>query len=1051
MRILKLIFQNLNSLKGGWEIDFSSPALANESIVLISGPTGAGKSTILDAISLALYGETSRIGVVNRGRKGNEVMNKSSASCLSHLLFEFSGECYSAEWSQRRAHNRVDGNLGPVLHELYKFESGKKKLLYSSKSQCKDIATLLKLSFSQFCRSVMLCQGAFSAFLDSDDEAKASYFEQITGSEIFSEISRRVYARESQMRAHLAAMQESSANFQLLPELEERSKLDRLASLMQRSERVANFAAQFKNSLQLLNKREETSQKLAELESKLQLLEVRTSEMEWQKTQLAEFRKATAILPYLRELKASKLDLRVSKLKFESQKVESDRIKANLMGRIQGFELELSAANRYLEEHESDRELQHAETAIREQVLNLERLQKRQNTILERISLYENRTLTGRSELSKIDERLQHIDQKRRSAELELSQPPFNGVNLHLLQATLQERLAILERDQERLLRYKKLKLHLARLLTSELFVKLSLNTALANLEIAKDEILELEKKFNLENFDKLSLLRHALTDGVPCPLCGSIHHPYRSEELEHSYARYQKLQQRVNGLQAHISNSERKLNAIMERTRAVQMELRQNYQPYSQLLHGVMKYVSDRVASNKKLLLHYEELKEIVNCSAAEMRFRERGKELTASLVLLEKQLPDYKNEASELAESYKSDLARLHQFIIGLGEDPKADLDALTSSINGRILAYNRQTSIQKETTLKLAKAQESLNSMLADLEQSKSKLQLVSEKILELKERFITLLKESGFTSFRAYKTCLSLSQPELLEKRLAQFFLELTLSRDRRTQLQTEYRELSESFDRLDLIALFGAFMELLPDGSDFELSSQNLRLKEAANLADREYANLNREIGALQQELAMNEQRKLEYSELLTQISKEREEYDRLYKLNKLIGSQDGKKYRNLIQIITFAELLKWTNRELADMSDRYILKLRDYNSMALDVEDLYLGGRRTITNLSGGEKFLVSLSLSLALAKFVAANSDFNTLFLDEGFGTLDEVSLEQALNALGKINQSGKQTIIISHVSMIHDRIPVVIEVIPCGNSGASRLQGAGVSSLSI
>ena len=117
MRIEKLHFKNINSLKGEWTIDFTDPALSSSGLFLITGDTGAGKSTILDAITIALYGMTPRIEKLSTNT--NEVMTRHTAECFSELEFNSDGHRYLARFEQRRAYNKKEGNL---LQPSYRFK-----------------------------------------------------------------------------------------------------------------------------------------------------------------------------------------------------------------------------------------------------------------------------------------------------------------------------------------------------------------------------------------------------------------------------------------------------------------------------------------------------------------------------------------------------------------------------------------------------------------------------------------------------------------------------------------------------------------------------------------------------------------------------------------------------------------------------------------------------------------------------------------------------------------------------------------------------------------
>ncbi|HAW86243.1 MAG TPA: hypothetical protein DCX65_08175 [Spirochaetaceae bacterium] len=164
-------------------------------------------------------------------------------------------------------------------------------------------------------------------------------------------------------------------------------------------------------------------------------------------------------------------------------------------------------------------------------------------------------------------------------------------------------------------------------------------------------------------------------------------------------------------------------------------------------------------------------------------------------------------------------------------------------------------------------------------------------------------------------------------------------------------------------------------------------------------------------------------------------------------LDDLIGSADGKKYNKFAQHLTLRGLIELSNRKLALFSDRYRLVPNDEANLEFDIIDEWQAGEiRSTRNLSGGESFLVSLALALGLADLSSRHASLDSLFLDEGFGTLDEESLESALGTLAALRTEGKLIGVISHVPAIRERIATHIEVRPL-SGGRSRLEGPGVS----
>jgi exonuclease SbcC len=199
------------------------------------------------------------------------------------------------------------------------------------------------------------------------------------------------------------------------------------------------------------------------------------------------------------------------------------------------------------------------------------------------------------------------------------------------------------------------------------------------------------------------------------------------------------------------------------------------------------------------------------------------------------------------------------------------------------------------------------------------------------------------------------------------------------------------------------------------------------------------------IAGLKHKLSENRAAKERIREKQVLMEAQKKECHRWEKLHGLIGSADGKKYRNFAQGLTFELMVSHANRQLEKMTDRYLL-IRDVKQpLELNVIDNYQAGEiRSTRNLSGGESFIISLTLALGLSKMASRKVRVDSLYLDEGFGTLDEEALETALETLSGLQQDGKLIGVISHVSALKERISTQITITPV-SGGRSSLSGPG------
>ena len=274
-----------------------------------------------------------------------------------------------------------------------------------------------------------------------------------------------------------------------------------------------------------------------------------------------------------------------------------------------------------------------------------------------------------------------------------------------------------------------------------------------------------------------------------------------------------------------------------------------------------------------------------------------------------------------------------------------------------------------------------------------------------------------------------------EPQQLHDLLA---ISSTQEQQIRLALQNADRLLSEALYALKMIQVqFNAHQQLQPE-IQFEqltelLQTNQNQLQQQIERRDQ----LNVQLELHQQNLAKQKQ----FADQIQQIQQQEHRWN---KISSLIGDSKGKDFRDLAQQYNLDILLEYANQQLAMLSQRYTLKRLDH-SLSLAIIDHDMDGEtRSVASLSGGESFLTALAISLAIANMASGSMKIESLFIDEGFGTLDASSLHMVMNALDQLQSQGRKVILISHIQEMHERIPVQIQVQPIG-SGSSRIEIVG------
>lgn len=1077
MKILELRFKNLNSLYGEWVIEFTDSEYVSNGIFALTGPTGAGKSTILDAICLALYGATPRLGKITKS--GNEIMSRQTGECYAEVLFESQTGRFRCHWEQRRARKRADGNLQNQEHQITDADTG--KLIETKKSLVGGvIEEKTGMDFDRFTRSILLAQGGFDTFLKADVEQKSKILEQITGTEIYSEISRRVHERQRDEREKLNLLRAEISGILILEPEQENEIQNDLKGKQKQETKLADHINKTEKAIRWLNTIEDLRGEIHNLTKEKTKLLIEVENFKPKRGKLEQALNAASLdgtyatLDTLRKQQSddqAALDDKVAALpKLESSaKKQAKSLKAAeqrtleskanlkaaapLIQKIRFLDQKIEEQAKAITETSDSciKETAKIETDKQTRIEEQEKLAKAE-VVLETSEVYlkenaQDEWLIGG--LAGVEEQMKNL----LNSQEEITQ---KETDLEYADAIKLEALSELDAiTKQCIVRKKELENAKKNLQRSKDVLKEILGNKSLREYRAKKESLQKKKEY-LTRIAALEDHRAKLEDGKPCPLCGSIEHPFAegnvpvSDEIEQKFGSLTKLISNAEDQETAIKKLEKtetaarkKLNDSEKLKINVANKKKLAEKTLAELKNGLIKlqtrFKEIKLSVSQKLQplgiteIPESEISLLIDSLNSRLKtwqeqFRKKStfgnqiasidseiRRLNAVIDTQHKALTEKQENLNQLRMKHANDKnERKHLYGDKEPDDEEANLN---NAITNAEQAEKEARSLDIEMHQNLTTAKNHIETLKRQIEQRESELN-------EEKRVFSSALARIGFADERQFLTAiLTIEERESLSsqaKKLDDAQTELNAKiNDRETRLATE--SVKKVTDK--------TLEELLPRFNEHEDSLKELRDT----------------IAGLKHKLSENATAKARVKEKQSAILAQKIECHRWEKLHGLIGSADGKKYRTFAQGLTFELMVSHANRQLQKMTDRYLLIRDEQQPLELNVVDSYQAGEiRSTKNLSGGESFIVSLTLALGLSKMASQKVRVDSLFLDEGFGTLDEEALDTALDTLSGLQQDGKLIGIISHVSALKERISTQISINPV-SGGRSSLSGPG------
>lgn len=1030
MRPIKLTMQAFGPYAGTEVIDFAS--LGNRTMFVISGKTGAGKTTIFDGISYAIYGKAS-----GEDRNGPELRSQFASDDLNtevSLQFSLRGKSYFIKRSpqQDKKKERGDGyrTVGATA-ELYQFdEHGEQQLLAANVRDVEEkIKEIMLIDSNQFRQILMIPQGEFRKLLTSDSKEKEAILQRLFHTEIYKRVEEKLKEEatalkksvEKQMEDRNLLIRKITAlyNEELQDYLVNGSENDVLIFPLLEDE-----IEQMKEQLEAVSKevndktkdKELLSQKLYDAENILKNIKSRDElgarkiELEGQKDNIATKEKVidlankAALLAKQDELCHRLSNEKKALLKdAEIREVRMAELKILLQQREEAWLKEKDREG----ERKAAQEAIHSLNQIKEEVKSFALLEQEVLKLENKLNQLKQQQSTEEERLKLLDEKIKLLQEEKSSLE---------KTDLLLLENDrkldkLENELTLLTKYEEQQVRYKE---------NASLFEtkKGIFGQTQARLEDAKLLVTELDNRWL---HGQAANLASQLHDGEACPVCGSTTHPNpaagsgtdlpNEEDLKAAKEQVVSLEQEKTAAESAFLEIQSRTNTIADTIQDLLSDIVKVRNDFSE---NMVEPLKNQLLDERKVLqleqLKLSENKQKLAKITKELEATLEQKETIANTVVA---LNGTVNEASLTFTENRTKLEGLKVRIPEELRDYRKFEEKLQAAIQHQDLLQQRfeQTSRAfQETKERFASEESGLLTVRKHADDKEKELNVE-------RDAFVEQMKVQGFSDYKQFDAAKkSADEIELLGREIREYGQELRSVTDR-------YQELSEALKDVQI-----------PDMEGLKLALHEVQKQITA--LNNTYTNL-----------LIKKRDNEEIRDSILRINEEMKNLEERYKLfgelYDIARGQNASKItfeRYVLAAFLDDILLEANGRLLKMTSGRYSMhrkkdraKGNAQSGLELLVFDQYTGQERHVKTLSGGESFKAALSLALGLADVVqnyAGGVSLETMFIDEGFGTLDPESLDQAIEALIDIQSSGRLVGIISHVPELRERIDARLEV---------------------
>ncbi|KGX92061.1 hypothetical protein N781_02645 [Pontibacillus halophilus JSM 076056 = DSM 19796] len=1041
MKALRLEVQAFGPYSDKQVIDFSE--LGEESIFLVTGPTGAGKTSVFDAIVYSLYGRAS-----GSDRDQDTLRSHFADENLPtevHFTFQLRDTVYEVYRSpkQFKKKDRGEGYTEQAPKaELYKRSIEGRELLSTKIKDVNDtIERYLHLDYEQFRKMIMIPQGEFRRLISENSKDREEILKKIFHTYVYEQMTEQLKEQSKELKQDIERLEMredeeiNKVRWDLTNEEKEEGEIPNFstseAALLRLDGQINNEGEKAK---ELEREAQTQREKLKEVQSRYyerKQLSIQFQQLRSEKEQLQQEHERKAEMDKLNEQVqlAQRAKLVIP---YEEQWKNWDASYKKQQQRLEEYQQSLKLKQSTFQKTKEDYEREIGKEEEREEARQLIHSKKQE---LERLTQYES-LLKEKDALAKTKEA-----KAETLASMESKEKERNDKIRHLISETSQSNEINKQyyEQEAKLKQLKETKQALSQLTEEEQTLTtlrnqyVSAKTSYTNKQQEVEAIQAEQERLEQAQRDQLAVrLAAHLHDGESCPVCGSTHHPSKAiehgnvatdEAIEEKRILEQQKQQELSNMQEQFVNMKYKGQAQAKRVEEIETSLleaitelglkdKDRQEQLDHILERIKTYEQEFYLLNQRMERLQTSSNELNRLQRQEHEEAERKKDIEA--------------QSQKAHDEWLSVEARLSQL-----QESLTDAKETTSNLSKWIEEQERQLSQSIEAFQLLEQRyqhqREDIQRIQTEVEQQSSYLNETKQQAEEARINYENKRVENGFREEEVY-------QASKVDEKQIQVWVEAV------DEFKKRYDQLRESIRQLE-VKLEGL--------EEPDLQKDEQLINEAEEV-------IHKLVQRQQEQQFQTETHRTIYHALQSYI-KERVEKEQSYAyIGELAQLAKGDNYYKLsferyVLAAFLDEIIIQANLRLDKMTDhRYQLERSTerakggaQSGLDMQVLDHYTGQKRSVKTLSGGEGFKAALSLALGMADVVQSHSggvQLDTLFIDEGFGTLDEVSLEQAIDTLKDLQKGNRMLGIISHVPQLKQEIKAKLEINPSPSGSSAR-----------